>query len=225
MKKTILTILTGAALAVGSAQAAIVFGNLGNTGSQAIAQSGGVSLTQNAFHAVGFTANGSDLVLDTATIGYRYSGAGTTIAKFDLYSNAPRIGGGNEPGTVLFSTQLTVGPSNGDPITFTLNQTLTAGTSYWLVASRVGFGGGGTLAWRPSTSPTAMTELNGSTWASLGTRTKTGSTWSGSLGTGADISLSVGASPIPEPGTWAAMAIFAGGAAYAGWRRRQQQLA
>jgi T5SS/PEP-CTERM-associated repeat protein len=28
--------------------------------------------------------------------------------------------------------------------------------------------------------------------------------------------------PIPEPGTWAAMAIFAGGAAYAGWRRRQR---
>ena len=27
--------------------------------------------------------------------------------------------------------------------------------------------------------------------------------------------------PIPEPGTWVAMAIFAGGAAYAGWRRRQ----
>jgi autotransporter-associated beta strand protein len=30
------------------------------------------------------------------------------------------------------------------------------------------------------------------------------------------------AAPIPEPGTWAAMAIFAGGAAYAGWRRRYQ---
>jgi hypothetical protein len=27
--------------------------------------------------------------------------------------------------------------------------------------------------------------------------------------------------PIPEPGTWAAMAIFAGGAAFAGWRRRK----
>jgi T5SS/PEP-CTERM-associated repeat protein len=27
--------------------------------------------------------------------------------------------------------------------------------------------------------------------------------------------------PIPEPGTWVAMAIFAGGAAYAGWRRRK----
>ena len=30
--------------------------------------------------------------------------------------------------------------------------------------------------------------------------------------------------PIPEPGTWAAMAIFAGGAAFAGWRRRQHTL-
>jgi len=30
------------------------------------------------------------------------------------------------------------------------------------------------------------------------------------------------ATPIPEPGTWAAMAIFAGGAAYAGWRRRRR---
>jgi formylglycine-generating enzyme required for sulfatase activity len=31
---------------------------------------------------------------------------------------------------------------------------------------------------------------------------------------------SVDVAPIPEPGTWVAMAIFAGGAAYAGWRRR-----
>ena len=30
------------------------------------------------------------------------------------------------------------------------------------------------------------------------------------------------AAPIPEPGTWAAMAIFAGGAAYAGWHRRRR---
>jgi formylglycine-generating enzyme len=32
---------------------------------------------------------------------------------------------------------------------------------------------------------------------------------------------STDAAPIPEPGTWAAMAIFAAGAAYAGWRRRR----
>ena len=33
---------------------------------------------------------------------------------------------------------------------------------------------------------------------------------------------STDAAPIPEPGTWAAMAIFAAGAAYAGWRRRRR---
>jgi len=31
------------------------------------------------------------------------------------------------------------------------------------------------------------------------------------------------AAPIPETGTWAAMAIFAGGAAFAGWRRRRAE--
>ncbi len=38
----------------------------------------------------------------------------------------------------------------------------------------------------------------------------------------ASASLAPGPTPIPEPGTWAAMAIFAGGAAYAGWRRRRR---
>jgi hypothetical protein len=37
------------------------------------------------------------------------------------------------------------------------------------------------------------------------------------------IVVGAGAAPIPEPGTWAAMAIFAGGAAYAGWRRRRAE--
>jgi hypothetical protein len=35
--------------------------------------------------------------------------------------------------------------------------------------------------------------------------------------------VTAASAPIPEPGTWAAMAIFAGGAAFAGWRRRRQQ--
>ena len=39
---------------------------------------------------------------------------------------------------------------------------------------------------------------------------------------GGNLYVTYGSSaPIPEPGTWAAMAIFAGGAAYVGWRRRR----
>jgi hypothetical protein len=38
---------------------------------------------------------------------------------------------------------------------------------------------------------------------------------------GFTLSSAAPVAPIPEPGTWAAMAIFAGGAAFAGWRRRK----
>jgi hypothetical protein len=43
---------------------------------------------------------------------------------------------------------------------------------------------------------------------------------SGAYESVAGTSIVTPAAPIPEPGTWAAMAIFAGGAAFAGWRRR-----
>ena len=39
---------------------------------------------------------------------------------------------------------------------------------------------------------------------------------------GGNLYVTYGPTPIPEPGTWAVMVIFAGGAAYAGWRRRQR---
>jgi hypothetical protein len=226
MKKTILAILTGAALAVGSANAAVVFGNLGANGNGAIAGSSGPFVTQTAWYSLGFTANGSDLVLDTATIGYRWGGTSNTIAKLDLFTSVPRLGGGTQPGSLLYSSQVSVVPANNGTLNFTYNQTLTAGTSYWFVY-RPGQIETNNLTWRPASPASAPTALNGSTWASIGTRASgnSGSTWSGSLGTGNDISISVGASPIPEPGTWAAMAIFASGAAYAGWRRRRQQLA
>ena len=223
MKKTILTILTGAALAVGSANAAVVFGNLGNNGSGAIDTTGGNNLTPTFWRAYAFTPGGTDLVLNTATLGLSTTASGSAVIRLDLYSNIA----GN-PGNSLFNTSQTLGASTvAGPVTFTLNQTLTAGQTYWLVAQRDGgTGANNTLAWRrgnPNTTPTAQ---NSSGWVSVGAKSSTddGATW-GSLSTdpvGNAISLT--ASAIPEPGTWAAMAIFAGGAAYAGWRRRQQQL-
>ena len=43
---------------------------------------------------------------------------------------------------------------------------------------------------------------------------------SGAYESVANTPILAGAQPIPEPSTWAMMAIFAGGAAFAGWRRR-----
>jgi hypothetical protein len=218
MKKAILTILTGAALAVGSAQAAIVFGNLGADGDGAIATSGGQTVTRTAWSAVGFKPDGVNLLLNSATLGlFTLPTSGSTTAKLSLYS------GDSAPSVNLFSTSQTL-PQNtlNQPITFTLNQALTAGSTYWLVLERAS---GNNLTWRPTEgSPVLPTEQNSSGWANLAASTylrtaNSGTAWNE---TTSRFSISLDASPIPEPGTWAAMAIFAGGAAYAGWRRRQQ---
>jgi hypothetical protein len=227
MKKTILTILTGAALAVGSANAAVVFGNLGATGSNGIGSSGGTGLTSTTWRAIGFTPAGINLVLNTVTIGLSTTANGTAVFQLDLYSNNAGI-----PGISLFSTQQSLlANTAAQQFTFTLDKALTAGQSYWIVGQRVGgTGNSSTLSWRePLAGSTVPTAKNGSGWANLGnitgrTSTDDGATW-GSTGNGSSSSISLTASPIPEPGTWAAMAIFASGAAYAGWRRRQQQLA
>jgi hypothetical protein len=227
MKKAILTILTGAALAVGSANAEIVFGNLGATGSNGISTSGGTGLTSTTWRAIGFTAGGTNLVLNTATIGLSTTANGTAVFQLDLYSN-----NAGTPGISLFSTQQFLAANTAaQQFTFTLNQTLTAGESYWIVGQRVGgTGNSSTLSWRaPLAGAVVPTAQNASGWANLGnitgrTSTDDGATW-GATGNGSSSAISLTASPIPEPGTWAAMAIFASGAAYAGWRRRQQQLA
>ena len=224
MKKAILTILTGAALAVGSANAAIVFGNLGANGDGAIATGGGTLLTPTVWRALAFTPNGTDLVLNTATLGLSTRDSGSAVIRLDLYSDIA----GN-PGISLFNTSQTLLANTAAQQTpFTLNQTLTAGVTYWIVAQRDGgTGANNALNWRPGNPNTAPTAQNLSGWVFVGAKTSgnDGVTWS-DLDTGNPSNgISLTASPIPEPGTWAAMAIFAGGAAYAGWRRRQQQLA
>jgi hypothetical protein len=223
MKKAILTILAGTALAVGSTNAAIVFGNLGANGSGAITNAGGTTLSTTQWRAVGFTANGPDLVLDTATLALSVNNNGPATIGLDLYTSVG-AGANAAPGTSIFGTTQVIAANSFDKVTFNLNETLNDGASYWLVAKLIT--GPGTLAWRSPATPAAPTGLNGSGWSNLGGRTSTdtGASW-GATGNASGSAISLSASPIPEPGTWAAMAIFAGGAAYVGWRRRQQQLA
>ena len=222
MKKTLAVILLSTALAVGSTNAAIVFGNLGATGSGAIATTGGASLN-TSWRAIGFMPAGTDLVLNSATIGLNVSSAGSADIRLDLYTQVS-----GAPGVSFFNTTQTVNASTlNQPITFTLNETLSAGTAYYLVAQKTS--GAGAVNWRAPNPTIAPTGLNGSGWSNLAGQTAQystdgGSSWftSGS-GLGGSFAISLDASPIPEPGTWAAMAIFASGAAYAGWRRRKQQ--
>ena len=222
MKKTILTILTSTVLALGSAQADIVFGNLGADGAAATGPTGGRNIATGSWSAIGFTTAAA--AFDLNTVSFAFSTLGNTTIVMDLYSNS----GGN-PGsfiTRLGTEVIPLGTSyTNQRIDFTPNYGLSASTSYWLVG-RATAGNGGT--WIKNTANTIAGDQNSSGWTALGVKqtSTSGAGWATSTGNASYISLSVDASnPIPEPGTWAAMAIFAGGAAYAGWRRRQQQLA
>ena len=210
-------------LAVGSASASIVvYGNLGSTGTGAIATTGGIGLTSSAWRAIGFTVGGTNTFLQTATIGLNVNSAGSADVRLDLYSNNAGV-----PGTSLFSTTETLAANTLNlPISFNLNQTLTSGSTYWIVAQKTG--GAGVVSWRPGNPAVAPTVQNASGWANLGNATGInstdgGSTW-GSTGTGQSSSISLVA-VVPEPSMVAVMGAAGGMATMLRLRRSRRAVA
>jgi hypothetical protein len=193
-------------LAVGTAKAGIVvYGNLGSSGTNAISSSGGIVLTATTWRAIGFTVGGTNVMLETVTIGFNVGSSGSADVRLDLYSNSS-----GQPGTSLFNTSQSLAANTlNQPITFNFNQTLSSGSTYWIVAQRAGGTGNATaLAWRPAAgtpNPAPITQ-NASGWLNLGNATgvtsaDSGATW-GSTGTGSSNSISFTAI-VPEPSTWA----------------------
>jgi hypothetical protein len=246
MKKTLLSILSVASLAMGSAQSAVVFGNLGQTEADPISDSG-FGLTSSRWAAVGFTLNpspGQWYGLESVKIGL----FGNGTVRLSVYSDnagKPGVQIGTFPNAITDTEANVEGPNL---VSFTLNQgtttdlagnssNLTPSTQYWFVASMVS----GASTWVSSDNlaspytqytPTWAANPGASTpsgWVHVANlvSTNSGTTWAAP--TGGNVpqvqALSISVAAIPEPGTWAAMAILAGGAAFAGWRRRRQQTA
>jgi hypothetical protein len=239
MKKTLLSILGVATLAMGSAQSAVVFdtvlGNLGSNGDGALDEINTQVLGPSRWFAVGFTLAsnpGQWYGLETVKIGL----IGSANVTLKLYSDAT----GN-PGSALAQGDIQ-SINSGSPVltTFDFSQGMTVTPSgnstnispgnYWFVASSSSF-----VNWVNSASGTTPQEFSPvnpnvlptspSGWTYVGTKftTNSGTNWT-AIAVGAPATeLSISVAAIPEPGTWAAMAILAGGAAFAGWRRRRQQ--
>jgi hypothetical protein len=208
-------------LAAGSASASlVVYGNLGSSGTAAIQATGGIGLTSADWRAIGFTVGGTNTFLQTATIGLNVNAAGPADVRLDLYSNNAGV-----PGTSLFSTTQTLSANTLNlPISFNLNQSLTSGSTYWIVAQKTGGAGG--LTWRPAQGTPAPTTQNASGWANLGnatglTSTNSGTTW-GSTGTGSSNSISLVA-VVPEPSAIAILAAAAGMGAMVRLRRSRHE--
>jgi hypothetical protein len=191
-------------LAVGSANAGIVvYGNLGSSGTNAISTSGGIVVSGSTWRAIGFTVGGTNVMLETVTIGVNVNSTGSADMRLDLYSNNSGV-----PGTSLFNTSQSLAANTvNQPISFNFNQTLSSGSTYWIVAQRAGGTGNATaLAWRPAVGTPAPATQNASGWANLGnatgiTSSDSGATW-GSTGTGSSNAISFTAI-VPEPSTWA----------------------
>jgi len=231
MKKTLLSILGVATLALGSAQSAVVFGNLGQDETGTLSDSS-FNLTTLRWAAIGFEVNtnpGQWYDLQSVKIGL----VGVGDVKLSLYTSVA-----NAPGSLIGAvsdTESVSDENNPVKVSFTLNQTLQANTPYWFVAERVGTGNTQWVANLAGTQPVAFTPVSPvlpntpSGWSYLGAlvSTNSGGAWVAATGSNIPIvdALSISVTAIPEPGTWAAMAILAGGAAFAGWRRRRQQTA
>jgi hypothetical protein len=204
MKNKLVSLAAITLMSCASAQAAVVFGNLGSDGAGAILTTDGTTFTDTRWRALGFSigAGVTNLVIETVTIGFNVSSDGSADVRLDLYSNNSGV-----PGSSLFNTTKTLAANTLNlPITFDFNQTLSAATTYWIVAQKTG--GAGTLVWRPSSPLRGPNERNASGWtnASGSTSNDDGVTWT-TTGNGSQNSISITA--VPEPSAFVMLSLGA----------------
>jgi hypothetical protein len=207
----ILAIAALAMVSSASAQAGIVFSNLGTTGTNnASIGSTNTNLNSDSRLAVGFKTGGS--LGDTWTLSsyfgafYQVDNPGVVATTVAIFSSVA----GN-PGAQLFTATANVGDSNpgGGPKSlyqFDFNSpsgvTLSANTDYFLVP--LVSGASTSFAWYRNTSETNGTQRNTSGWShnTISFSDDNGSTWSGFGGNGFTIAFDAtlnSSNPVPEP--------------------------
>ena len=215
---SILTVAVAIALALSAAPSRaelIVFDNLsaGSPDGSALVSNSQWLAQSFSTTSAGFTLSGVALRL--------WNDSGTS-GNFELQVWDAR-GASGRPGAQVGSAIYTglaqaLGSGYGSLLTVSgLNVTLVPDTTYYMLAAGTSLADitsfstyPGTLSWDATsvvTSPAYGTANSGVNWISEAANQY--------------MKVTAASAPIPEPGTWAAMAIFAGGAAYAGWRRRR----
>jgi len=207
MKKTLLmlALVAGITSFAQNAQAELITINIGSTGFNIGGTNGGVSL--NNFGTVNdFPLTVNTLYLDNLNDVRGLSGdngllfaTGTSLATPVNFSQGATIGSGSTYGPYSFSVF-----RNYDYVNSTFRESPDFGpNSYMGFKTSQGNYGWLEVTWTASSSEFRI--LSGAYEDQINTPILAGAGPT---------------APIPEPGTWAAMAIFAGGAAFAGWRRR-----
>jgi hypothetical protein len=224
--RKIFSLLCAVYIAAASANAALVFGNLGSAGTDALGTSS-FQITSTQYLAQGFTTPGPGglLSLDSVVLGLNVN-TGSTDTRVQIFADSS----GTPSGSPLATITGAVGSSTPALYTFTLVSPLllASNSTYWIVVSDPD--GGQQYNWVYNDDGDSPVGLNGSgySWAAAGTlrSTNSGVSWADrSANFERTAAFYVNASApavVPEPGTWAAAALLAGGAAFARWRRRSK---
>ncbi len=209
MKKPLALIILSAAMA-GWVNAAVLFGNLGPTGTGSLGASFNHVLTTRPF-AVGFNTSQSLLLLDSIELGLQ-ADVGPSIPNYTIgiFSN---ING--EPGTLLHTSAPITVTTTIDKYSFDFGGVqLASSSTFWVVPSP-------NVHWFQNIAPGP---------AEPQAYNASGLSWAGTISqfppdpweaANSRLSVSLQGTEVPEPGTFLAGAILLGGAAITLVRRRR----
>lgn len=223
--KSLLLSVAVLSLFLADARAALVFGNLGSSGTGGL-DTASQQITSTTWLAQGFTTpvSGGLLNLESIVLGLSVN-SGSTDTRVQLFANSGGLPSGSALATVLGS----VASNTPALYTFTLASPylLSSGTTYWIVVSDPDVGDQYNWVFNEDQLNPSGQNSSGYLWPSAGTlrTTNGGANWSDrSAFTQSDAAFYLNASApavVPEPGTWAAAALLLGGTAFARWRKRR----
>jgi len=178
----------------GTANAGIVAGNLGGSGTNALA-SGSQFFSSTSWIAQGFSVpsgSGVDDQLVSVSVGLS-APVGDGSATASLYS------GTSQPtGTALVTDTVAVSGTTAALYTFNLGQQLSGGTNYWIVLSGASF-----LGWNQNDALAAPITQNSSGWGFIDSLTSSNSGSSWTTGGGSTDASAISVTAVPEPSSLA----------------------
>jgi hypothetical protein len=217
--KSILTLAIALALSAAPARAELIFNNLA-----AGSPNGSFGVSNSGWVAQSFSTTSSGFILSEVAL--RLWNVSGTSGNFELQV-WDALGASGSPGAqvglaIYTGLAQNLGSEYGSLLTVSgLNVTLVPDTAYYLVAA------GASLADVPGPFRPIPGQLY---WDATDVVTSpaydtidSGGDWRGPFSQNLYMKVTAASAAVPEPGTWGAMAILTGGAAFAGWRRRRQQ--
>ena len=228
MKQYFLTLIAILSL-TGAAKSTIVLSNLGNVGDEgsfsSIAEAG-------VWRAQSFVTSSGDWTLNDATL--RIKGNNAWYIGVGIFANsttdpyAPQFPGSGETGILEFLTGPDTGGTDFVDATYTSTGLSLAGdTRYWIVLLAVPKDGEGPVIWSNANGNSPSTAIWSIPADSNVYSLNSGESWAVDAAASSNIqnfginATGSGPEPVPEPGTWAAAALLAGGAGFMRWRKRR----